>query len=216
MADLNFCKRIKKLCCQATVFTSGWSLNYVSHANFVIMKNILLIAISFIISFPVFSQTQRKISTYFSVQYNTTIYDRTSGNNPWSIGAGLQAFYNNRTKFKPTIEITADGAIEDDKILRVNPDGKEVQDADGVINLFAGSSFQASQKFYLSFLFGPSFINSNTYFGIKPSVGYYFSKRQKLGAKISYINVFNREPNYEETKMLDFGSISLSINIKLF
>ena len=52
--------------------------------------------------------------------------------------------------------------------------------------------------------------------GIKPSVAYYFSERQKLGLKISYINIFNRELNYEETKMEDFGSLSLAISFKLF
>jgi hypothetical protein len=163
-----------------------------------------------------FGQTQRKISSYLSVQYNKTIYDRTFGNNPWSVGLGLQTFLNGKTKFKPTIDFTANGSLEDDKVLRLTSDNKPVKDARSVINLFAGSSFLATQNFYLSFVLGPSFINSNTYLGIKPSIGFYFSKKQSVTAQISYINIFNRELNYQGTKKENFGSVSFAIVIKLF
>ena len=73
-----------------------------------------------------------------------------------------------------------------------------------------------SQKFYASFVMGASFINSNTYFGIKPSIAFYFSNRQKVKLELSYINIFNREYNYAETKKEDFGSVGLGIGIKLF
>lgn len=179
-------------------------------------KRFIITCISLLILSGANAQTQNKISTYFSVQYNKTIYDRTDGNNPWSVGLGLQTVYNNQTKFKPAIELTIDGAIADDKLIRLDSHGQEVQEADVVTNLFAGTAFHPSQQFYISFLCGPSFINSNTYFGIKPSIGYYFSTKQKLGLKVSYINIFNREPNYEETKMQDFGSIGLAFTIKLF
>jgi hypothetical protein len=38
-----------------------------------------------------------------SIQYNKTIYDFTSANNPWGIGLGIQTLLNNKTKFKPKI-----------------------------------------------------------------------------------------------------------------
>ena len=180
------------------------------------MRKYLLAVANLFILTQAFTQTQHKISTYLSAQYCNTIHDRTEGNNPWGIGAGLQAFYNNQTKFKPSLELTADGYLEDDKVLRVTIDGKEVNDVSSVINLFAGSAFCFSKQFYISFSAGPSFINGNTYLGIKPSIGYYFSGRQKLGLKLSYINIFNREPNYEETKMENFGSINLALSFKLF
>lgn len=180
------------------------------------MKRLFITCISLFILSGAYTQTQNKISTYLSIQYNKTLYDRTEGNNPWSVGLGLQAVYNNQTKFKPAVELTVDGAIADDKLLRLDSHGQEVPDADVVVNLFAGTAFNPSQQFYISFLCGPSFINSNTYFGIKPSIGYYFSKSQKLGLRASYINIFNREPNYDETKMQDFGSIGLVFTIKLF
>ena len=123
---------------------------------------------------------------------------------------------NNKTRIKPLIDVTADGAIEDDDVLKLSSDGKSVDNADAVINLFAGTSFQPVKQIYLSVALGPSFISGTTYFGIKPSVGFYFSKSQKLTVRVSYINIFNREFNYEETKKVDFGSISFSVGIKLF
>jgi hypothetical protein len=162
-----------------------------------------------------FGQTQRKISTFLSTQYTRTLYDYTKGNNPWGMGLGLQTFLNNSTKFKPTLELTYDLYLEDDKVLRSNPDGTFPKNGNGVggmVNLFAGSSFHPTQSIYLSFVAGPSFIGKQTLLGIKPTFGFNFSKAQKWTAKISYINIFNR------TKIIDqdFGSISFAIGLKLF
>ncbi len=162
-----------------------------------------------------FGQIQRKVSIYLLTQYNNTRYDYTIGNNPWGIGLGLQTFLNNKTKFKPTIELTGDVYLEDDKVLRLNPDGsipKKDNDVRGMVNLFVGSSFHPIQSIYLSFVAGPSFISGQTLLGIKPSLGFYFSKTQKWTGKISYINVFNRTQVAKE----DFGTLSFAIGLKLF
>jgi hypothetical protein len=159
-----------------------------------------------------FSQTQHKVSTYFQGQYNKTIYDRTVGNNPWGMGLGIQLFLNNNSKLKPTMDFTADAYLEDDKVLRMNADGTEIVDIGGMVNLFAGASFHPTEKIYLSLVAGPSFVSGQTLLGLKPSFGFYFSKNQRWTGKASYINVFNRDKNTKE----DFGSISLSLGIKLF
>jgi len=164
-----------------------------------------------------FAQAQRKVSTYLLEQYNKTLYDYTIGNNPWGVGLGLQTFFNNKTKFKPTIELTGDIYLEYDPVLWLDPesvpkDGGDI-DVDRMINLFVGSSFQLTQNIYLSFVAGPSFVSEKTLLGIKPSFGFYFSKTHRWTGKISYINVFNR------TKIVtnqDFGSLSLAVGIKLF
>jgi hypothetical protein len=162
-----------------------------------------------------FGQTQRKISTYLLADYNNTLYDYTIGNNPWGAGLGLQSFFNNKTKFKPTIELTGDIYLEDNKVLKLNPDGSIPQNDNtigGMVNLFAGSSFHPAQNIYVSFIAGPSFISGQTLLGIKPSFGFYFSKTQKWTGKVSYINVFNRTKIANQ----DFGSLSLAIGLKLF
>src|SRR5690606_808480 len=171
------------------------------------MQKFLITIVACFILTQSFGQTQRKVSTYLLTQYNKTLYDYTKGNNPWGIGLGLQAFSNNKTKFKPTIELTGDIYLEDDKVLRLNPDGS-IPNSDnsvsGVVNLFVGSSFHPTQSIYLSLVGGPSFISGQTLFGIKPSFGFYFSKNKRWTGKVSYINIFNRTNVTKE----DFGSLS--------
>ena len=160
-------------------------------------------------------QTQRKVSTYLLAQYNNTLYDYTAGNNPWGMGLGLQTFFNTKTKFKPTIELTGDVYLADDKVFRSNPDGsfpEKGNDVRGMVNLFVGSSFHPTHSIYFSFVAGPGFISGQTLLGIKPSFGFYFSKNQRWTGKVSYINIFNRPKIIDE----DFGSLSLAIGLKLF
>ena len=178
------------------------------------LKVITALLLCFILT-NTFGQSQRKVSTYLLTQYNKTIYDRTIGNNPWGAGLGLQSFFNNKTKFKPTIELTSDIYLEDDKVLILNPDGTiptNYNDVRSMVNLFVGTSFNPTQNIYLSFIAGPSFIGGQTMLGIKPSFGFYFSKSQKWTGKISYINIFNRDKIAKE----DFGSFSLAVGLKLF
>lgn len=177
-------------------------------------KLIVSIALNFILILS-FAQKTKRVSTYFLTNYNTTLYDYTIGNNPWGMGIGFQVFLNNSTRFKPTLEFTGDVYLEDDKVLRLDPDGslpKTDNSFGGMLNLFAGSSFHPSEKIYLSLLAGPSFIGGQTLLGIKPSVGFYFSQRQRWTGKISYINIVNRTKPTGD----DFGSLSFALGFKLF
>jgi hypothetical protein len=160
----------------------------------------------------VIGQTQRKVSAYLQAQFNKTISDRTIGNNPWGVGVGLQAYLNNSSRVRPTIDFTADAYLEDDKVLRLNPDDTPIDDVGGMVNLFAGASYNPTNTFYLSFVTGPSFISGQTLFGIKPSFGFYFSPTQKWTGKVSYINIFNRDKRTNK----DFGSVSLSLGVRLY
>ena len=152
------------------------------------------------------------MSVYLQGQFNKTIYDRTMGNNPWGIGLGLQAYLNHSSKVRPLIDFTADAYLENDKVLRLNTNGTPVDDIRGMINLFAGASYQPAKTVYLSLVTGPSFVGGQTLLGIKPSFGFYFSENQRWTGKVSYINIFNRDKITSE----DFGSVSLSLGVKLF
>ena len=176
------------------------------------MHRIIFTAVFLFCLTQTFGQKQKKVSTYLLTQYNKTIYDQTIGNNPWGIGLGLQAFYNNKTKFKPTIELTGDVYLEDDKVYRTYADGSPLSVVDGMVKIFFGSSYHPTKSIYFSVVTGPSFVGGQTLLGIKPSFGFYFSKNQRWTGKFSYINVFNRGTQTKE----NFGSVSLGIGIKLF
>lgn len=161
------------------------------------------------------AQPRKAVSTYLQGQYNHTLYDYTARNNPWSMGLGLQVSVHNKTRFQPTVELTGDLFLEDDKVLRLNPDGSNPENnnrVDAMVNLFAGTSIHPTQRLFFSFVAGPSFINRQTYLGIKPSIGYFLSENKKWQGKVSYLNVFNRTKQAEE----DFGSISVAIGVMLF
>jgi hypothetical protein len=176
------------------------------------MKKIISVLLFYCISGGLSAQTKQKVSSYLFAQYTNTIYDQTLGNNPWGAGLGIQFFLNNKTKFKPLIELTGDIYLQDDQLARIDGNGKLVDDVPGMVNLFIGSACHLNNTVYVSFLAGPSFINSKTLLGIKPSAGCYLSKNKRWTAKISYINIFNRnKPNKE-----DFGSISFALGVKLF
>lgn len=143
--------------------------------------------------------------------------DYTAGNNPWGIGLGMQAFWDNASRWVPMAELTADIYLEDDKVLRSNPDGSfpdDGNDVPGMTNLFAGVACHLAPRFYISFTGGPSLINKHIFMGIKPSAGFFLSKNRKWMARASYINIFNRTKAPGDD--IDFSSVSLALAFKLF
>jgi hypothetical protein len=155
---------------------------------------------------------QRSLSGYAQAQFNKTLYDRTAGNNPWGAGLGFQVLLKGQSKLAPFVDLTADAYFEDDKVLRLNEDGSAPEDLGSVINLFVGTSYEATKKFYLSLAAGPSIAGGEVRFGIKPSVGLFLSENRKWTGRLSYVNVFNRDKISKE----DFGTASLSLAVRLF
>lgn len=159
----------------------------------------------------VLGQTQRKISLYLEGQYNQTISDVTKGNNPWGMGLGLQFFFRQTSILRPTVELTADAYLMDDKVYRTYLDDKPIGTVGGMINILAGASVHPIRNGYFSFAAGPSFVGGQTLFGLKPSLGFYFSSDQKVTGKISYIDILKRETRAKQ----DFRSVSVSLGVRL-
>ena len=174
------------------------------------LKLLTTVSLTFIL-LTSFGQSERKLSTYLSTQFNKTLYDKTIGNNPWGIGLGLQSRLNNTTKFKPIVDLTADIYLEDDKTL-VAINQIPLQDVRSMVNLFAGSAFNLTNRLSISIAAGPSFISGQTFLGIKPSIELFFSRNNRWAAKAYYINIFNRE----KITNGDFGSIGVALSIRLF
>lgn len=176
------------------------------------MQKLLTTSLLCFIFTQVSAQKQRKMSLYIEGQYNQTIADVTKGNNPWATGLGLQLFFRQQSMFKPTIEFTADAYLMDDKVYRGYLDGTPIGSFKDMVNLFAGVSLHPITNAYVSFLAGPSFIGGQTLLGLKPSLGFYFSSKQKLTGKISYINILEREIRAKQ----NFTSISFALGVKLY
>lgn len=82
------------------------------------MRNIITIFFFCLLIGVASAQTPGKTSLYLEGQYNKTLSDATKGNNPWGIGLGLQLFLRKTSLITPTIEITADLYLMNDKVYR--------------------------------------------------------------------------------------------------
>lgn len=154
-------------------------------------------------------QSQSRFSTSLEGDYDKTISDATLGNNPWSLGLGVLVCYKTKTTLKPTIELTGDLYLEDDKIQRYSTNGQALTRVNGIASCLAGTSFQLTRNFSLQFLLGPSLINGAALITIKPSASYYFASNHRWAVKVSYLNVLNRENQ-------SFSSVGLSVCLRLF
>ena len=171
--------------------------------------------ITFLLSFllvPGIGQTNRKTSAYLEGHYNQTLSDITKGNNPAGLGLGIQFFFRQRSLLNPTVELSGNVYPGGDKVGRLYPDRTFIPVVENMINLFAGASYRPLPDAYMSLVLGPSFVNGQKHFGIKPSFGFYFSSSKKLTGKVSFINIFNREAREKK----DFSSVSFSLGVKLF
>lgn len=158
-----------------------------------------------------FCQTDRKLSAFLSFQVNKTLYDRTISSNSGGIGFGLQTNLNTKTWFKPTLEVNAD-AFGGTKEFYTTLDGKPIYAKSEVFSAYIGAFIQPAGKLSIATTFGPSFYNTKTYLGIRPSICYYPSKSKKWTAKGCFTNIFQRDDVSNES----FGYFSFALALKLF
>jgi hypothetical protein len=176
------------------------------------MKYFFSTLIACFILMQVAGQVDRKISGWIQGQVSHTLYDQTRGNNPWGLGLGFQAFWPEGSKWRLTMDFTGDLYPGGDKVLRLNPDDSPREDIGAVANLFGGVSFHPNDRIFLSLVAGESMIRNQLYFGIKPSLSYFFSDNQNWFGKLSFTNIFDRGSNRRD----DFGSLSISVSVRLF
>lgn len=174
------------------------------------MQKIFTTLVACLLITQLFAQQQRKVSTCLMAQYNGTLTDAVKGNNPWNIGLGLNTLLNTQSRLKPALELTGDVYLESDKVFWTDSSGNEIPSVGGMVNLLIGPSFDLGPAVYLSLLAGPSFINDKILAGLKPSLGFYFSKSRRWTGKAAYIHIFNR---YQRE---DFTSLSLAVGVRLF
>jgi hypothetical protein len=162
------------------------------------------------------AQKQRLVNVYLQGQLNWTRYDITKVNNNTGFGLGAQAFLHTKSKFNATLELTAD-KYWGKKVLLVyrtsslawgNKD--IIPSVDGMVNLFAGTTWNPSKIFYMGIAAGPSFINGNVHAGFKPAIGL-FSRNQRWTTRLSFIHLVNRDLRTKE----DFGAASFSIGYRV-
>lgn len=179
-------------------------------SNLDLMCKIITTMIVFPVIFQAYSQKMRKISTNIDFHINNTLYDRTISNNSVGFGLAWQTFINTKTKFTPAIEIASE-VYGGTKQFFMTADGKPIYAKSSVTTIFAGAMYKVSSKFYFGGMLGAGFFNSETYFAIKPFMGYQLFNKWMI-AKIAWANIFQRDDISNQS----FGYLSLGAGIKLF
>lgn len=156
---------------------------------------------------------QKRVSTHIEFIQQTTIADRTIKNNPWGAGLGLQTLLNPGKKFSSMIDLSGFLYLSKVKLLYTGPADEPMPDVENMVNLFGGIVYKPNSIVYLSLAAGPSYIDEQTLFGLKPAFGFYFSPSQKWKAQVAYLNVFNRGAKGLKG---DFTSVALSAGLRLF
>lgn len=80
------------------------------------MGKISLFLLFFCSAISVLAQAPHKLSLYLAPGTCITVKDITLGNNPWSFDLTLKGYWNLPGKFKPTLSVSGDLYLEDDKV----------------------------------------------------------------------------------------------------
>ncbi len=176
------------------------------------MRRLSITLLLFCILANCFGQKPKKITAYLSGQYTNTLHDFTKENNPWGIGLDLQVIGYPQGIISPIVEVSFDRYLMSYKVLKVYADGTPVPSVSQMTNVLAGISVNLPANIYVSAAAGPSFIDGEAFFGIKPSVGVFLSSSKRWNVRVSYIHIYKREKRFEK----DFTSLSYSLGIRLF
>jgi hypothetical protein len=160
-----------------------------------------------------FGKAQKKtaLSGYFSAGANTMAYDRFIEFTHWGAGAGLQLHYTINQKLKAQIDATI-SLFSINKILFVFENGQTAGPKQFVFTTFAGLVYSPAKKTEAGISAGPSFLEDAVYAGIKPYIGYYFGKKERVKAQASLTHIFEKNSISKKNT----GFVSFGFAVKLF
>src|SRR6476620_235018 len=115
-----------------------------------------------------FSQTERKLTTFVSLQYNHTLYDQQFFHKAGIAGLGLQLFPNSRNLFRPILEINGDLFNEHG----IGPADEPTEKIKVLPSVYIGPSFHPTERIFLAATAGSTFYDK-AHFGVRPSIGFY-------------------------------------------
>jgi hypothetical protein len=153
-----------------------------------------------------FSQTERKLTTFASLQCNHTLHDQEPFRKIGIAGLGLQLFSGTKNLFRATLEINADLFNEHG----IGPADEPTKTTTLISSVYVGPSFHPASKFSIAATAGSSFYGK-AHFGVRPSVGFYPCTTKRWSVKASYTNVFQQD----EIQNKDFGYLSFELGFKL-
>ncbi len=172
------------------------------------MKRILILFLFVALPSFILGQSNYVISMLFKAKVNRCIYPATE--KVYGPGIGLEVNERFNNNFQSFLTLNLDLFPQNDVRTIIN--GKELPNKKSIVSIFIGISYHPIEKIWISFEGGPSFIPSQTYFSIKPAIGYYFDKKKKYGIDLSLTNIFKLDVVNEGS----YGYLSLGFNVRIF
>ena len=156
------------------------------------------------------SQKKQPFSGHIAVGANIMAYDRFIQYTHAGAGAGVQLCYAIRPKLKAQFDISG-SMFSTNKILFVFENGETAAPAEFVLATMAGLVYSPVKNVETGIAAGPSFVEGAAYAAVKPCLGYYFGKRQRVKSLVSLTHVF--EKNSISKKNMGFISTGLSLQL---
>jgi hypothetical protein len=157
------------------------------------------------------AQKEKRLSGYFSAGANIMAYDRFIEFTHAGAGAGLQLHYTINPKLKAQFDATV-SLFSINKILFLFENGQTAGPKQFVFTTFAGLVYSPVKRTEAGISAGPSFVEDDVYAGIKPCIGYYFGKKERVKALASLTHIFEKNSISKKNT----GFVSFGIAVKLF
>jgi hypothetical protein len=182
-------------------------------------RHLLTICSTFLVSVSV-AQNSNTVSTYILGQYNKPFLEWGQNSNAWGLGLGAETFFMTNRKLQPTIDLAGNVFIKKAEFSQPFGSTEKAADIKSNISLLAGVSLHPIRRLYLSFVAGPTLINSKVYFSGKPSLGFYIDKERKWTMKVSALTIYRYvpvKPVFEVTPDKETtGYLQVSIGRRIF
>jgi len=172
------------------------------------MKIIYFILIGSLFSSNLMGQSNRKIYIYLKTQVNYRFYD-PYGKGP-GFGNGIEIAGNFHSKFKPLLGFNWDLYAES-KVFKYE-NGKPLYSKGSLPALFFGGSYHPVNRLFFSLEAGPAFVNSHVYSVLKPGMGFYFDKNQRLRGGLTFTHIFKSHESIHDAS----GYLSLGFAVRVF
>ena len=176
------------------------------------MKKSGFIVICCMVSCVADAQSKHAFFSYFSIQPNRSVYDRVY---PYAyqngLGLGLEAGFNTETGISPLVDITMDRLRFMDDDVFGTFEGKNLK-KNNIRNLFFGTRIQIYKGLNVSFVMGPSFVDSYRYLGMKPGIFYVFGNNGRFQAMVCLTHILASYGN----DIKPFGYVNVGIGVRMF
>lgn len=185
------------------------------------MKMILILLL-LVLTHSATAQNKTGLSVYAGLHNSITAEDPTKHNNPWGLGIFTAGYVNTGGFVRPTIEITAEKFIADNKVGVHDGFDGIVPRIDAMVTVLGGGAILFEKFLSAGFLIGPALLKADEgktgfptnkrlliikpYIDVTPGKG-------KLSFRVGYVKGSSR---FESVSPTRYKAVTLGVGVRLF